>query len=121
MVILLVPGWQGIAAPEVLLHTLRVCLKRPFPCEKVSEQTQKRKLDLDMDSDTFSVWMDETEWVSDQPLITTGTSFGRVKLAITSGCVPENRFSVDQLRVLDWMPSVPIAETTWGRVRAFYR
>jgi hypothetical protein len=76
---------------------------------------------LDMDADTFSVWMDETEWVSNQPLMATGKDFGRVKLAITSGCVPENGIAIDQLRVIDWIPDVSVAETTWGRVRALYR
>lgn len=84
---------------------------RPFPVLII----------LNMDTDTVSVWMDETEWVSDEPLRMTGVDFGRIKLALTSGCVTENRFSVDQIRVIDWIPDVPVVETTWGRVRSLYR
>jgi len=74
-----------------------------------------------MDTDTFSIWLDGTQAVADQPLKRTGGDFHKVILQSGFNCDPENRFSLDQIRVLDWMPPVAAAKSSWGRIRALYR
>jgi hypothetical protein len=76
---------------------------------------------LDMDQDTFSVWMDGTEISADSPLMVTGATFEKVYLGAGYNCDPANRFSVDQIRVLDWLPPVATTRTTWGGIRRLYR
>ena len=76
---------------------------------------------LDMDTDTFSVWMDETQYVENQPLRLEDREFGAIWFAAGASIADENRVFIDQIRVIDWMSEVPIVETTWGRVRALYR
>jgi hypothetical protein len=77
---------------------------------------------LDMDADTYSAWTDGIQRVADEPLRLKDADFGAIWFSSTSDAAPDNRVSIDQIRVLDWMPDdVPIVETTWGRVRALYR
>jgi hypothetical protein len=76
---------------------------------------------LDMDADTYSIWMDGTLQGENLPLDLTGRDFKAIWFDTGHDCDPANKVSVDQIRVLDWMPSVPTSRTTWGRVRALYR
>lgn len=76
---------------------------------------------LDMDADTYSIWMDGTLQGENLPLNYAGKDFGAIWFNSGFECDPANKVSVDQIRVIDWMPAVATTHTTWGRVRALYR
>jgi hypothetical protein len=76
---------------------------------------------MDLDSDTYSVWIDQVQWVTDRPLSVPGGDFDKIQISSGYGCTPESHFSIDQIRVIDWLPPVPTVRTTWGTVRALFR
>ncbi len=76
---------------------------------------------MDLDADTYSVWIDEVQWVADRPMKVSGSNFTRIQIGSGSNCAAENRFSIDQIRVVDTLPQIPTQRTSWGKVRALFR
>ena len=73
---------------------------------------------LDMDSDTYSAWVDGVQWVDNRAMKFTGRLFHKVIIQTGWDCAPENHFSVDRILVLDNLPPVPVEPTTWGGIKA---
>jgi hypothetical protein len=75
---------------------------------------------LNMDARTYSVWLDGTLAALDLTMSPTG-EVSHILVGPTQNPVAGSKMWLDQIRVLDWMPTVAIRETTWGKVRALYR
>jgi ethanolamine ammonia-lyase large subunit len=76
---------------------------------------------MDFDADTYSVWIDEVQWVADRPMTVSGSNFNIIQIGSGSDCAAENHFSIDQIRVVDTLPQIPTQRTSWGNVRALFR
>lgn len=76
---------------------------------------------MNMDTDTYSAWVDQVQVVTDHPLTTAGTNYYRVTVASGWNCAADSHFGIDQIRVVDTFTAVPTQRTTWGRVRSLYR
>ncbi|MBM3287361.1 MAG: hypothetical protein FJY88_08445 [Candidatus Eisenbacteria bacterium] len=76
---------------------------------------------FDMDAGTYSAWLDGSQVVADRAHGNPNRNFYRVLINTSSGTDPDCRFWIDQIRVIDWMPSVPTRATTWGTLRALFR
>jgi hypothetical protein len=76
---------------------------------------------VDFDARTWSVWIDEFQWVNNEPLFEQIENFKRVMVNVGYGTTEDSRCSIDQIRVLDYVPEVPVRTTTWGTLRALYR
>jgi hypothetical protein len=76
---------------------------------------------MDFDTDTYSVWIDEVQWVADRPMLVSGSNFYIIQIGSGWNCDPENRFSIDQIQVIDTLPVVPTQQSSWGKVRALFR
>jgi hypothetical protein len=76
---------------------------------------------VDLDSRTWSVWIDEVPWAAEEPLFEQIDDFERVHVSAGYGCAEGNRISIDQIRVLDRIPPVATRSTSWGTLRALYR
>jgi hypothetical protein len=76
---------------------------------------------MNMDTDTYSAWVDQVQIVNDHPLTTAGTNYFRVQVASGWNCAVDNHFGIDQIRVVDTFTAVPTQRTTWGRVRSLFR
>jgi hypothetical protein len=77
---------------------------------------------FDMDAGTYSVWIDETPVVVDRLHGLADPNFSH--LVFNTGYEDDqaNRFWIDQIRVLDWLPgNIAVEPATWGRIRALYR
>jgi len=85
-------------------------VRRSYPVLVAFDQTAR----------TYSIWLDGVQVVADE---SHGVADGGIGL-ITPKCLmynsPEARFWIDQIRVLDWLPPVPVEATSWGKVRALY-
>lgn len=75
-------------------------------------------LAMNMDSDTYSVWVDGIERVSGRPLMVAGTTYSQFTIQTGSGASADNRFSIDRILVLDYLPPVPVQPATWGSIKA---
>jgi hypothetical protein len=78
-------------------------------------------LAFDLDARTYSIWLDEANLVANQPLGFTQEVLRQIWIGPDQSPVVGSRMWVDRIRVTDWMPSVPVLETTWGMVRAQFR
>lgn len=76
---------------------------------------------VDLDADTYSIWVDEEQIVTDRPLHAQIRDFESFELTTSNDCAPGNRFSIDQIRILSWAPPVPAEGLSWGRLRAMFR
>ncbi len=76
---------------------------------------------LNLDSQTYSVWVEGVQWAVDRPMYEHMNAFSQVVIRVGYNCPEGNRFSIDQIRILDEVPPVPVEPTTWGRVRALFR
>jgi len=77
---------------------------------------------LDLDAGTVSLWLDGAQVLQDQPdVIPAGTEMGRFECAVDASMAPDSRMWIDQIRILDRLPPVPVETMTWGRIRALYR
>jgi hypothetical protein len=75
---------------------------------------------FDLDAQKYSVWLNGESVVTDRALTAGGGPY-RFFLGPRETPTVGQRMWVDQIRVIDWMPSVAARNTTWGRVRALYR
>jgi hypothetical protein len=76
---------------------------------------------IDLETRSYSVWIDEVQRVVDRPLGASILDFQRVKVSAGYNCSDGNRFSIDQIRILGRVPPVPVETLSWGRLRALYR
>jgi hypothetical protein len=76
---------------------------------------------FDFDADTYSIWIDEVQQVNQRFLNITDPNFRRIIFFAGWDCGEGNRFSIDQLRIIDHAPQVPVEIPTWGRLRALFR
>jgi len=76
---------------------------------------------FNLDAGTYSVWVDEVQQVNDRPLSVTIYDFQRIMVAAGWDCPEGNRFSMDQIRIIDREPQVPVETPTWGSLRALFR
>lgn len=77
---------------------------------------------FDMDAGTYSVWIDEAPVVADRLHGVADPDFGIILFNTGYGDDPANRFWVDQIRVIDWLPDdIASLPASWGRIRALYR
>jgi len=76
---------------------------------------------IDFDGRTWSVWIDGVQWVNNQPLHEQITDFRRVMVGAGWGSSDENRVSIDQIRIIDRLPPVPVEPVSWGMVKGLYR
>ncbi len=77
---------------------------------------------IDMDADTYSAWFDAIECVTDAPLERAGSDLKKIWFLTGSNCDPDNRYSIDKIRVIDWMPDdIAVEPVSWGQIRALYR
>ncbi len=104
-------GVAKITAMDLEVGDVPYATGRPIPILVV----------IDLDARTWSVWIDEVQWVDGQPLFEQIEDFQRVIVTAGSGTSEGNRCSIDQIRILDFIPEVPVKTTSWGRLRALYR
>ena len=104
-------GVGEIAAYDFIVDNVTYPTGRPTPILMV----------VDLDARTWSVWIDEVQWVNGQPLFEEISDFKRVLVGAGGGCPEGNRCSIDQIRILDRVPEVPVKATSWGTLRALYR
>ena len=76
---------------------------------------------LDMDAGTYSVWVDANQVVSDRILRDVERGFMHIRVDTGSDGAEDNRLSIDQIRVIDFVPPVATVSATWGRIRTLYR
>ena len=76
---------------------------------------------LDFDADTYSIWIDAVQQVSERFLNITSPNFRRIIFYAGWDCPEGNHFSIDQVRIIDHEPQVPVEVPTWGRLRALFR
>lgn len=76
---------------------------------------------VDFDARTWSVWIDQVQWVNAAPLHEQIHDFERVMLGAGWSTSEGNHCALDQIRILDYVPEVPVTTTSWGKVRALYR
>ena len=60
-------------------------------------------------------------WVNGQPLHEQITDLRRVMIGAAWGSSDENRVSIDQIRIIDRLPPVPVEPVSWGMVKGLYR
>lgn len=77
---------------------------------------------FDMDAGSYSIWIDEAPVVADRLHGVADPDFGIVLINTGYADDPANRFWIDQIRVIDWLPDdIAIEPASWGRIRALYR
>jgi hypothetical protein len=104
-------GIGQIAAYDFVVDNVTYPTGRPTPILMV----------VDLDARTWSVWIDEVQWVNGQPLFEQISDFKRVLVSAGGSCPEGNRCSIDQIRILDRVPPVPVETLSWGGLRALYR
>lgn len=77
---------------------------------------------FDMDAGTYSVWINEAPVVADRLHGLADPDFSHLVFNTGHEDDPANRFWIDQIRVLDWLPgNIAVESATWGRIRALYK
>jgi hypothetical protein len=76
---------------------------------------------VDFNARTWSVWIDQVQWANALPLHAQIHDFNRVMFGAGWSTSEGNHCALDQIRILDYVPEVPVKATSWGKVRALYR
>ncbi len=76
---------------------------------------------FNQDARTYSVWLDGVQVVTDKEHGVSTGGIGLIMPMCQPGNSPGAKFWIDQIRVLDWLPPVPVESMSWGEVRALFR
>ena len=76
---------------------------------------------FNLDAGTYSVWIDEVQQVNERALSVALYDFKHLVVGSGWDCSGANRLSIDQIRIIDHEPQVPVEVPTWGSLRALFR